>query len=123
LATTSSPPTNSFVADACLDIGDIRAVCDAVPWRPDIIFASPPCNAFSTSSIGRMWMRGSPPSPKRSERYPDAHPIAMEGMRLVSAMLRIIAVQQPTYWVIENPRGRLRSLDLLNGIPRRTVWY
>ena len=29
----------------------------------------------------------------------------------------------PTYWVIENPRGRLRSLDLLAGIPRRTVWY
>ncbi len=30
---------------------------------------------------------------------------------------------QPTYWVIENPRGRLRRLDLLAGIPRRTVWY
>ena len=44
-------------------------------------------------------------------------------MRLVLATLRIIAVLQPTYWVIENPRGRLRSLDLLAGIPRRTVWY
>ena len=44
--------------------------------------------------------------------------MAIEGMRLVLATLRIIAVLQPTYWVIENPRGRLRSLDLLAGIQR-----
>ena len=112
-----------FSADAYLDIGDVAAVLEAVPWRPDVIFASPPCNSFSTGSMGKMWQHGSHPAPKRSERYPDGHPIAVEGMRLVLATLRIIAVLQPTYWVIENPRGRLRSLDLLAGIPRRTVWY
>ena len=31
-----------FTADAYLDIGDVAAVRDAVPWRPDVIFASPP---------------------------------------------------------------------------------
>jgi hypothetical protein len=112
-----------FSADAYLDIGDVAAVLDAVPWQPDIVFASPPCNSFSTGSMGKMWMHGSHPSPKRSERYPDGHPIAIEGMRLVSATLRLVTVLQPRYWVIENPRGRLRSLDLLAGIPRRTVWY
>jgi hypothetical protein len=50
-------------------------------------------------------------------------PIAVKGMRLVSATLRIIALLRPTHWVIENPRGRLRSLDLLKGVPRVTVWY
>jgi hypothetical protein len=112
-----------FEADAYLDIGDVGAVLEAVPWRPDVILASPPCNAFSTGSRGKMWMHGSHPSPKRSDRHPAGHPIAVEGMRLVSATLRLIAVLQPTYWVIENPRGRLRSLDLLAGVPRATVWY
>lgn len=112
-----------FSADAHLDIGGVAAVPDAMPWRPDVIFASPPCNSLSTGSMGKMWQHGSHPAPMRSERHPDGHPIAIEGMRVVLATLRIIAVLQPTCWVIENPRGRLRSLDLLAGIPRRTVWY
>jgi site-specific DNA-cytosine methylase len=111
-----------FVADAYLDIGDVAAVLEVVPWRPDVILASPPCNSFSTVSMGRMWEYGPHPAPKRSERHPDGHPIAVEGMRLVMATLRLIAVLQPRYWAIENPRGRLRSLDLLAGIPRVTVW-
>ena len=39
------------------------------------------------------------------------------------ATLRLIAVLRPSYRVIENPRGRLRSLDLLAEVPRKTVWY
>jgi hypothetical protein len=70
-----------------------------------------------------MWQHGPHPSPKRSDRCPDGHPIAFEGMRLVLATLRTIGVLRPAYWVIENPRGRLRSPDLLAGIPRRTAWY
>jgi site-specific DNA-cytosine methylase len=36
-----------FDADAYLDIGDVAAVLETVPWRPDLIFASPPCRSFS----------------------------------------------------------------------------
>ena len=112
-----------FRADVYLDIKDVAGVLEVLPWRPDVIFASPPCNSFSTGSMGKMWMYGSFPAPKRSERHPDGHPIAIEGMRLVLATRRIIAMLQPTYWVIENPRARLRSLDLLAGVPLQTVWY
>jgi hypothetical protein len=49
------------------------------------------------------------------------HPHAVEGRRLVLATLRAIAVLRPAYWVIENPRARLRTLDLRGGIPRVTV--
>ena len=38
-----------FTTDAYLDVGDVAAVLDAVPWQPDIIFASPPCNSFTPS--------------------------------------------------------------------------
>jgi hypothetical protein len=113
----------SFTADSHLDIADVGAVLSALPWQPDVILASPPCNAYSTGSMGKMWEYGTFPQPQRSDRHPDGHPIAIEGMRLVMATLRIIAVLQPAYWVIENPRGRLRSLELLAGVPRHEVWY
>jgi hypothetical protein len=112
-----------FDADAHLDVGDLKTVLDAVPWQPDLIFSSPPCNSFSTRSMGKMWMHGSHPSPKRSDRYPDGQPIAIEGIALELVTLRIITVLRPRYWVIEKPRGRLRNLDLSAGIPRQTVWY
>jgi hypothetical protein len=100
-----------FDADAHVDISDVGAVLTVVPWRPDIVFASPPCNSFSTMTMGRMWTYGGEPK----------HPLAVEGRRLVLATLRIITVLQPTYWTIENPRARLRTLDLLAGIPRATI--
>lgn len=100
-----------FSADAYLDIGDVGAVLDAVPWRPDVIFASPPCNSFSTMTMGRMWTHEGDPK----------HPLAVEGRRLVLATLRIVAVLQPSFWVVENPRARLRTLDLLAGVPRVTI--
>jgi hypothetical protein len=102
-----------FRADAYLDIGDVDAVLKALPWDPDVILASPPCQSFSTMSMGKMWTHDGMPK----------HPTAVEGRRLVLATLRIIAALRPGWWVMENPRARLRSLDLLDGIPRRTVWY
>lgn len=87
------------------------------------MFASPPCNSFSTGWVGKKWQHSSFTSPKRSERHPDGHPIAVLRHAPMLATLRLIALLQPVYWVIENPRGRLRSLELLAGVPRRTVWY
>lgn len=104
-----------FDADAHLDLRTASDAISAVPWRPDIITASPMCNAFSTMSMGKMWEHGHQARPK--------HPIAEDGMSMVLSTLRIIAVLRPRYWIIENPRGRLRSLELLEGVPRYTVWY
>ena len=101
-----------FNADTHLDIGDVATVLQTVPWRPDYIFASPPCNSFSTMTMGRMWTHEGDPK----------HQLAVEGQRLVLATLRIVSVFQPRLgWVIENPRARLRTLDLLQGIPVQTI--
>jgi len=104
-----------FTADAYLDLRTASAALDVIPWQPDLITASPMCNSFSTMSMGKMWEYGLQASPK--------HPIAVDGMSMVLSALRITAVLRPRYWVIENPRGRLRSLELLEGVPRHTVWY
>lgn len=101
-----------FRADVHLDVGDVGSVLGGLPWRPDYVFASPPCNSFSTMTMGRMWTLDGEPK----------HQLAVEGRRLVLATLRIVSVLQPRLgWVIENPRARLRSLDLLQGVPVHTI--
>lgn len=101
-----------FEADAYLDINDIESVMSFLgDWRPDVIFASPPCNAFSTMTMGKMWTHEGLPK----------HPLAVQGLRNVVSTLKLIALLAPDYWVIENPRARLRTLDVLAGLPRVTV--
>lgn len=102
-----------FDADAYLDIGDVESVLEALPWQPDVVLASPPCTSFSTMTMGRMWTHDGQPK----------HPTAILGRRLVLATIRLVAVLRPRVWIVENPRARLRTLGLLDGIERRTVWY
>lgn len=102
-----------FQADAYLDVGDVASVLAAMPWRPDVVLASPPCTAFTTMTMGRNWTHQDEP---RTER-------AREGRRLVLATVRIIAATGPRWWLIENARARLPTLELLEGVPRRTVTY
>lgn len=56
------------------------------------VLAAPVCTDFAGS--GARWWRGKPPP--------------YEGLSIVDACLRIVAVTQPHFWVLENPVGRLR---------------
>ena len=76
---------------------------DKVPFVPDIIWASPPCTYFSVASIGKHW--NSDNTPKTQE--------AVNGMALIKRTKYIIEEMKPKYFIIENPRGKLRKLDLL----------
>lgn len=38
-------------------------------------------------------------------------------------VLRLILALSPTYWFIENPRGGLRKMTWMQGLPRYTVTY
>lgn len=57
------------------------------------IIAQPPCTHFTTSG-SRWW----------DEKGEEA---VIEGMQLVDACLRFVAVCDPDWWVLENPVGRL----------------
>jgi len=98
---------------------DIESLTPAdLPWRPDIILASPPCEAFSVLRIGRNWYNrtsGVPNLPKT--------PTAEMGLRLVSATVRLIDDFAPAFWVMENPRAMLRKLPVVATFERRTVTY
>lgn len=91
---------------------DINMVTAAdIPWRPDIILASPPCTSFSMMTVGRNWtMDGQPKTEK-----------AVIGRDLVLSTIRLIEALQPSWYIIENPRARLRSLGLVP-YERRTIW-
>ncbi len=93
---------------------DIREVTAAnLPWKPDVIVASPPCEGFSVMTIGRNWhYDGRPKTPK-----------AQLAIDLVEATLRIVRETEPVFWVMENPVGKLRKLSVVAGLERRTVTY
>jgi hypothetical protein len=88
-----------------------------IPFVPDIIWASPPCTFFSVASIGKHWYKNH--TPKTSQ--------AILGMQIVMRTLDIIKYfidKNPNLkYYIENPRGKLRKLKIMEGIPRTTIWY
>ncbi len=84
-----------------------------VPFKPDIIWASPPCTYFSVASIGKHWNEDHTPKSKN----------ALIGVSYVNKTLDIIKTLKPNKWYLENPRGKLRKLQVVKGLPRATVWY
>jgi len=83
-----------------------------LPFKPDIILASPPCETFSIASIGHHWNKDQSPKTQAAEL----------GIDLVKNTVKLIQDINPTIAIIENPRGMLRKLNLIPA-PRTTVWY
>lgn len=82
-------------------------VADLRTWswdgpRPELLWASPPCQEFSRTAMPWCRKKG-PPEPS---------------MALVEAALRIVREARPRYWVLENVRGAVPYLRPLLGEPR-----
>jgi hypothetical protein len=85
--------------------------------RPDFIWASPPCTAFSVASMGHHWGGG-------YRNYEPKTEAAKMSQELVAHTLSLIRELNPSKgWLMENPRGMLRKLPVVEGFPRRTVSY
>ena len=82
-------------------------------FKPDVIWASPPCTSFSVASIGSSWCGDY--CPKRVE--------TALGMAYVLKTLKIIKELKPKFWFIENPRGVMRKMAFMDGLKRNTVTY
>lgn len=101
---------SSFNPDLCIDILDLTP--ETIPFKPDIIWASPPCTAFSVASIYRYWTEG----------YPKNHKTFI-GLAIISKTIELIKELEPKFWFIENPRGMLRKQKLMENLTRKTVTY
>lgn len=84
---------------------------DDIPFIPDVIWASPPCTTYSIAAIGHHRNMGKPKTD-----------FAAKSDRLVINVLKLIKEFDCKYF-IENPRGYMRKMFFMNGIPRTTVWY
>lgn len=85
-------------------------------FKPDIIWASPPCTAFSVAAMGHHWGGG-------YEAYIPKTETALLGIQIAKKTLEIIEHYKPKYFFIENPRGLLRKMDFMQKLPRRTISY
>ena len=83
---------------------------------PDVIWASPPCTTYSVASISHHRKKGVDTLEPISE-------FAKQSDELIKHTLWLIDELKPKYWFIENPRGALRKMNFMKGLPRFTVTY
>jgi hypothetical protein len=106
-----------FGTDIKQDIMVLKAEHFAEYGKIDFVWASPPCEAFSVASIGHHWTGG-------KEAYIPKTQHAWHSQKLVTHTINLILALNPTYgWIMENPRGVLRKLPCVSGLPLHTVTY
>lgn len=82
--------------------------------KPDVIWASPPCEKFSVAAIGRHWIKGTN-EPKTED--------TKKALKLLEHTVQLIKDLNPEFYFIENPRGKMRKVDVMQDLPRYTVTY
>ena len=85
--------------------------------RPDVIWASPDCSSYSIAAISHH---------RKREENGNLAPVSEYAKfcdRVNQHTLNLIMTLSPKYWFIENPRGGMRKMDFMHGLPRYTVTY
>ena len=100
------------------DIGQLSAQDIITKFgRPDVIWASPDCSTYSIASISHHRQR---------EENGNLRPISDYAKfcdEVNKHVIELIKELNPRYWFIENPRGGLRKMNFMQGLPRYTVTY
>ena len=84
---------------------------ELIPFKPDLVWGSPPCTTYSIAAISHHRDMGKPKTD-----------FAAKSDRLVLNVLKLIKEFDCLYY-LENPRGYLRKMDFMQGIPKTTVTY
>lgn len=100
---------NKFKPSLCKNILDVSAA--EIPFAPDVVLASPPCEAFSIMANGN-WQGTDPISIK-----------AKLGVKILQKTITLIHSLNPKYFIIENPRGKMRYMLEIQSLERRTITY
>lgn len=86
--------------------------------RPDVIWASPDCSTYSVAAISHHR--------RKDQATSNLNPVS-DYAKFCDAtnkhVIDLIRQLKPKYYFIENPRGGLRKMDFMQGIPKYTVTY
>ena len=101
------------------DIGTVKAE-DIIEkfGRPDVIWASPDCSTFSIAAISHHR--------RRNEVTGNLDPMSDYAKfcdEVDKHVLELIKELKPKFYFIENPRGGMRKMEWMQGLPRYTVTY
>ena len=86
--------------------------------HPDVIWASPDCTTFSIAGISHHR--------KRNVFTGNLDPISEYAKfcdKCDANVIKLIKDLNPTYYFIENPRGAMRKMSFMQGLPRYTITY
>ena len=101
------------------DIGKLTAqdILDRF-GRPDVIWASPDCTTFSVMAISKHRRKNT-----QTGNLDPVTDYAKFCDTVDQHVLALIQELKPAFWFIENPRGGMRKMTWMQGLPRYTVTY
>lgn len=101
------------------DIGKINAD-DIIRLfgKPDVIWASPDCATFSVAAISKHRRKN-----KETGNLDPITDYAKFCDDVDKHILQLIEELKPRFYFIENPRGGMRKMSWIQGLPRYTVTY
>lgn len=105
--------------DLYINIGELTAETVLEKFgKPDVIWASPDCTSYSIAGVGAHRVK----NPMVGELSPVSD-YAKFCDKVNAHVVELIRQLQPKYYFIENPRGGLRTMRFMSGLPRYTVTY
>lgn len=108
-----------FEADSYMDIEELTSEWVLEHFgKPDVIWASPDCTTFSIAAISHHRTKN-----EETGSLDPKSDYARKCDRVDQNVLKIIDELKPRFWFIENPRGGLRKMSWMQGLPRYTVTY
>lgn len=85
--------------------------------KPDVVWMSPDCSSFSISAISHH---------RRKDKTGNLEPVS-DYAKFCDTVdihcLSLINDLRPKFWFIENPRGGMRKMAWMQGLPRYTTCY
>lgn len=109
-----------FKVDLHRDIMELKPT--DIPWIPDVVLASPPCNCFSVASIGRHWTGGKKAYIPKSDAAKQAILLLNHTMQLIDTFKWL---NPRLCWIVENPVGVMRQMRVMQNpqYRRETITY